>query len=94
MFNNTEDRKIPSPLNFVFPLTSAVSFFLEMYMCNIHYFMISSTNRHAFRSSQTIPIPVSKEAVVIVTTAELLPTDAFPPNAGGVDGHPKKCRSW
>lgn len=58
--------------------------------------MISSKNRpsYAFRSSQNIPIPVSKEVVVIVTTAELFPTDAFPPNAGGVDGHPKKGRGW
>lgn len=58
--------------------------------------MISSMNRpaYAFRSSKNIPIPVSKEVVVIVTAAELLPTDTFPPNTGGVDGHPIKDRSW
>lgn len=85
MFNNTEERrKIPSPLNFVFPLRPAVHLSSDVYMCSIPYFRISSTNRtsYVFRSSKNIPIPVSKEAVVIVTAAELFPTDAFPPNAG------------
>lgn len=65
-------------------------------MSNIQYVMISSTNRpsYAFRSSKNIHLPVSKEVVVIVTAAELFPTNTFPPNTGGVDGHPKNDRSW
>lgn len=39
-------------------------------------------------------LPVPKEVVVIVTTAQPLPTDLLPPDAGRVNGHPEESRGW